>query len=309
MTVSRNLETEKLYLGCKYLVNLPGITFGNCLPLLNIQDLSAIKDELGMSGTAEKAHAQVLQGKIAVVTGAGSGVGRAMAKVLADNGCTVVVVDVIPERVDQVVGEIRAAQKNASGMVLDLSVGAEVDRMIESTLSSLGRVDILCNNAGIMDGVRPVADTPDEVWDRVLAINLVAPFRASRKVIPSMIERGGGVILNTASVAGMFGARAGAAYTVSKHGLIGLTKSIATSYGAKGVRCNALVLGAVQTAIGVGSATPNPLGIENLNKTLATLPRAGDPIEVAKLALFLASDDSRYLNGSCVVADAGWVAF
>lgn len=250
-----------------------------------------------------------LHGRVAIITGAGSGIGKAMAKLFADNGCSVVVVDVIPERVNEVVGEIESNGKNASGMVLDLSAGADVDRMVESALNSFGRIDILCNNAGIMDGVRPVVDTPDEVWDRVLSINLAAPFRASRKVIPTMIEHGGGVILNTASVAGMFGARAGVAYTVSKHGLIGLTKSIATSYGTKGIRCNALVLGAVQTAIGIGSATPNPVGMENLNKTMATLPRVGDPTEVARVALFLVSDESKYLNGSCVVADAGWAAF
>ncbi|MDV3278052.1 MAG: SDR family oxidoreductase [Nitrososphaerales archaeon] len=264
---------------------------------------------MGISRAQEKVRPAILQGKVAVVTGAGSGIGRAIAQLLADKGCTVMVVDVIPERVDQVVGEIRAAGKNASGLVIDLSIGTEVDRMIESTLSSFGKIDILCNNAGIMDGARPVADTPDEVWERVLAINLNAPFRASRKVIPIMIEHGGGAILNTASIAGIFGARAGVAYTVSKHGLIGLTKSIATSYGAKGIRCNALVLGAVQTAIGIGSTTPNPLGMENLNKTMATLPRVADPAEVARLAVFLVSDDSSYMNGSSVVADAGWTAF
>ncbi len=250
-----------------------------------------------------------LQGKIAIVSGAGSGVGRAMAKMFADNGCNVVAVDVIPARVSGVVEEIVGGGKKASGMVLDLSVGGDVDKMIEGTLRSFGRIDILCNNAGIMDGARPVVDTPDDVWDRVMSVNLVAPFRASRRAIPSMIEHGGGVILNTASLAGVFGARAGAAYTVSKHGLIGLTKNIAASYGKDGIRCNAIVLGAVQTAIGVGSADPNPRGMENLNKTMATLPRVGDPAEVASVALFLVSQESRYLNGSCVVADAGWGAY
>src|SRR3972149_10387421 len=262
-----------------------------------------------MSDAQVKVNSGILYGKVAIVTGAGSGIGRAIAHLFANKGCAVIVVDVIAERVDQVVSEIRAVGMKATGLVIDLSVGTEVDRMIESTLISFGKIDILCNNAGIMDGARPAADTPDEVWERVLAINLNAPFRASRKVIPIMIEQGGGVILNTASIAGIFGARAGVAYTVSKHGLIGLTKSIATSYGAKRIRCNALVLGAVQTSIGIGSATPNPLGMENLNKTISTLPRTGDPIEVAKLALFLVSDDSSYLNGSCVVADAGWTSF
>ena len=137
---------------------------------------------------------------------------------------------------------------------MDLSVGSEVDRMVDETLKSSGRVDILHNNAGIMDGVRPVADTTDEVWEKVMAINVNAPFRASRRVIPSMLKQGGGVIINTASVAGLFGGIAGAAYTVSKHALIGLTRNTAAFYGTKGIRCNAMVLGAVNTNIGVGRA-------------------------------------------------------
>ncbi len=260
---------------------------------------------MGEAGQASSS----LQGKAAVVTGAGSGIGRAMAKLFAESGCKIMAVDVVPERVSGVVEEIKGSGNDATGVTADLSVGAEVDGMIDGALSSFGKVDILCNNAGIMDGARPAAETPDEVWDRVLAVNLAAPFRASRRVIPSMVEHGGGVILNTASLAGVFGARAGAAYTVSKHGLIGLTKSIAASYGKDGIRCNALVLGAVQTAIGVGSSAPNPLGMENLRKTMATMPRVGEPEEVARVALFLVSDASGYLNGSCVVADAGWAAF
>ena len=232
-----------------------------------------------------------------------------MAKLFAERGCTVVVVDVISERVDQVVKELRNASGRVTGKVVDLSIKAEVDKMIDDALKAYGRVDILCNNAGIMDGARPAVETSDDVWEKVLAVNLDAPFRASRRVIPSMIARGGGVILNTSSIAGFFGGRAGAAYTVSKHGLIGLTRSIAASYGAKGIRCNALVLGAVNTAIGVGSSNPSPLGMETLEKTLATLPRAGDPDEVAKFALFLVSSDSSLVNGSCLVADAGWTAF
>jgi NAD(P)-dependent dehydrogenase (short-subunit alcohol dehydrogenase family) len=250
-----------------------------------------------------------LEDRVGLITGAGSGVGREMAKLFAERGCKVVVVDVIPERVNQVVSEIGTSGGKATGMVLDLSLESEVERMVEDSFSAYGKIDILCNNAGIMDGVKPVAETSDELWEGVLNINLNAPFWASRRVIPIMLKQGNGIILNTASVAGVFGGKAGAAYTVSKHGLIGLTKSIAASYGAKGIRCNAMVLGAVQTAIGVGSKEPSPLGMDILNKTAALIPRMAEPKEIAQLALFLASDDSSYLNGSCVVADGGWTIY
>ncbi len=250
-----------------------------------------------------------MEGKIALITGAGSGVGRATANLFAKNGCAVLVVDLIPDRVNQVVAEIKAAGGKATGMAMDLSLRAEVDRMVDEALKTLGRVDILCNNAGIMDGVRPVAETTDDVWEKVLSINLNAPFWASRRVIPSMLKVGAGVIINTSSVAGLFGGVAGAAYTVSKHGLIGLTRNIAAFYGTKGIRCNAMVLGAVNTNIGVGSGQPSASGMEQLGKVAAMIPRMAEPAEIAELALFLASAKSSYMNGSCVVIDGGWTVF
>jgi len=160
-----------------------------------------------------------------------------------------------------------------------------------------------------MDGVTPVAETSDELWQRVLNVNLNAPFWASRRVIPRMLKDGRGIILNTASVAGFFAGKSGAPYTVSKHGLVGLTKSIAAFYGNKGIRCNAMVLGAVNTAIGVGSSNPNPLGMELLQKGMATLPGVADPTQIANLGLFLVSEDSNFVNGSCVFIDNGWSVF
>ena len=248
----------------------------------------------------------MLEGKTALITGAGSGVGRAMANLFAQNGSAVIIVDVVPDRVNQVVSEVRGAGAKATGMVVDVSVKTEVDRMVDDTLASFGKLDILCNNAGIMDGVRPVAETTDDLWEKVLNINLNAPFRASRRAIPSMVKQGRGVIINTASIAGLFGGVAGAAYTVSKHALIGLTRNIASMYGSKGIRCNAMALGAVNTAIGVGSGQPSPSGLEHLNKVAAMIPRVAEPKEIAELALFLASDRSSYVNGSCIIIDGGW---
>lgn len=249
---------------------------------------------------------RILAGKVAVITGAGSGVGKSMAELFARSGCSVVAVDVVPDRVKGVVDGIAASGLKATGMVSDLSLREEPDRMIDQALAAHGRVDILGNNAGIMDGARPVAETPDEIWEKVMAINLDAPFRASRKVIPHMVSQGGGVIINTASLAGVFGGVAGAAYTVSKHGLIGLTKSIAAHYGSKGVRCNSMVLGGVNTNIGIGSAQPNKAGFDHLMKAASLMPRIGEPGEIAELALFLASPRSSFLNGSCIVIDGGW---
>ncbi len=255
----------------------------------------------GMGGRA-------LEGKVALITGAGSGVGRAIANLFAMNGASVYVVDLVPERVSQVAAEVKAVGGRATGMALDLSVRANAERMVDEALSSSGRVDVLCNNAGIMDQVRPVADTTDDVWDKVMSINLSAPFWASRRAIPSMLKQGGGVIINTASVAGLFGGIAGAAYTVSKHGLLGLTKNIAAFYGAKGIRSNAMVLGGVKTNIGVGGQ-PDPAGMEHLGKVSGMIPRIGEPTEIAELALFLASPNSSFINGSCIVIDGGWTVF
>jgi len=247
-----------------------------------------------------------LEGKVALITGAGSGVGRAMAELFSQHGCKVIVVDILPDRVNQVVTKI--GSKNATGMVGDLSTKEHVEKVIDDAYSSEGRVDILCNNAGIMDGVTPVAETSDELWQRVLNVNLNAPFWASRRVIPRMLKDGHGIILNTASVASFFAGKSGAAYAVSKHGLIGLTKSIAVFYGDKGIRCNAMVLGAVNTAIGLGGTNPSPLGLELMKKSTITIPRMAEPQEIAKLALFLVTDESSYVNGSCVVIDGGWSA-
>jgi NAD(P)-dependent dehydrogenase (short-subunit alcohol dehydrogenase family) len=252
---------------------------------------------------------RMLSGKVAVVTGAGSGVGKAMAELFAQSGASVVAVDVVPDRVEAVVSALKGTGAGARGLTLDLAEKEGPVRMVEEAERAFGRLDILCNNAGIMDGVEPVAEVSDELWDRVMDVNLNSAFRASRRAIPTMLKNGGGSILNTASVAGMFGGMAGAAYTVSKHGLIGLTRSIASYYGPMGVRCNAMVLGGVNTNIGIGAGVPDERGMEHLMKMAGLVKRMGEPGEIAELALFLVSGKASYINGSCVVIDGGWTVF
>lgn len=249
-----------------------------------------------------------LQGKTAIITGAGSGMGRAMAELFAAEGANVVVSDVVEDRVRTVVQGIENAGGRVTGVVTDVSKAADVNRMIDEALSRFGTVDILINNAGIMDRMMPADEVEDELWERVLAVNLTGPFLACRRILPHMVERGKGVIINVASIGGLEGGRAGAAYTASKHGVVGLTKNIAWTYLEKGIRAVAICPGAVETAIGVGGV-PSQAGLARAQKGMVTMPRPGKPEEIAKVALFLASDEASYTNGAVVTVDGGWTSY
>jgi len=249
-----------------------------------------------------------LEGKVAVITGAGSGIGRAMAERFTAEGAAVVVADVVEDRVREVVSRLQAAGRRAVGFVGDVGAETDAERMIDSAVEAFGRLDILCNNAGIMDGVTPAGDLPLELWERVLRVNLTGPFLVCRKAIPIMRAQGGGAILNTGSIGGLHGGRAGAAYTASKHGLVGLTRNIAFMYAGEGIRCNVLCPGAVETAIGLGGE-PNTFGLARLQLGMGTMPRVAKPEEIAAVAAFLVSDEASYVNGAVVVVDGGWTAY
>lgn len=252
---------------------------------------------------------ETLSDKIAIITGAGSGIGKEMALLFHDEGANVVIVDVVPERVKQTVEDIKSHKERVHSMVLDLRKPENIKKMVEDTIKVYGRIDIVCNNAGIMDGVNAVEETSDDLWDKVIDVNLNAPFKTIREVIPHMLNQGHGIILNTASVAGLNGGRAGAAYTTSKHGLIGLTKHTASFYGPKGIRSNAMALGAVETNIGYGSDKPSQIGVETMQKSFPSMPAPAKPQDIAQVALFLVSDHSSYINGAIVVADGGWTSY
>jgi NAD(P)-dependent dehydrogenase (short-subunit alcohol dehydrogenase family) len=250
------------------------------------------------------------ENQVAVVTGAASGIGRALVRQLAAEGAAVVAVDIVEEALQQVVTELQAQGGKATGCAANIAADDDVQRMIETATSTYGRLDILCNNAGIMDLMTPAADVPLALWDRVLAVNLTGPFLACRRAIPLMLQQGGGSIVNTASEAGLRGGAAGTPYTVSKHGVVGLTKSIAFHYGDQGIRCNAVCPGSVETAIGIGGGAPHEAG---LAKVMALLPhtpaaRIAKPEQIASVITFLASNQASNINGAILPADFGWSA-
>ena len=163
----------------------------------------------------------LLEGKTAIVTGAGSGIGREMALLFSKEGANLVLVDVVDKTLKETVSLI-GRPDSVHSVTLDLRGPKAADDMVAMSIKRFGKIDILCNNAGIMDGVMGAAEVSDDLWSKVMDINVNAPFRSIRSAIPYMISQGHGVILNTASVAGLFGGRAGVAYTASKHALIGL---------------------------------------------------------------------------------------
>lgn len=251
-----------------------------------------------------------LAGKTAAITGAASGIGLAIATRFAAEGAAVVAGDWNGERLDAAVEGIRAAGGTIVGQQGNIAERATAEGLIELAISTHGRLDVLCNNAGVMDYMQGVGELEDEVWRRVLSINLDGPMFASRRAVGQMLQQGSGAIVNIASIGGLHGGAAGAAYTVSKHALIGLTRNTAWMYAKRGLRCNAICPGATATNI-TETMPPDRLdaaGSARAGEYAALIPAVLDPADIAALALFLASDESRHVNGAIVTADAGWTA-
>ena len=237
-------------------------------------------------------------GKTAVVTGAGSGIGRAVALRLLDEGARVVAADVSDERLAELAGD------GLTTVAGDVSQQADVDRIVAAALQ--GGVDVLANVAGIMDGFLPPHEVDDETWERVLGVNLTGPLRLTRAVLPSMLAARRGSIVNVASEASLRASASGVAYTSSKHGLLGLTRSTAVFYGPSGIRCNAVCPGAVATNIGGMPRSDFAMGV--VGKHLAAIPGVATPEQLAAAVCWLASDDSANVNGAVLASDGGWSA-
>jgi len=251
-----------------------------------------------------------LHGKVAVVTGAGSGMGLAIATRFAAEGAAVVAGDWNGARLEAAVGAIRGAGGTIAGAQGDIADRATAEALVDLAVATHGRIDALVNNAGVMDYMQGVGELADDVWRRVLGINLDGPMYTMRRAVPAMVAQGGGAIVNVASVGGLHGGAAGAAYTAAKHGLVGLTRNTAWMYALQGVRANAIAPGGTRTNIGETMARErlDPAGAARLGAYAALMPALLEPEDIAALALFLASDEARRVNGAVIPADAGWTA-
>ncbi len=231
------------------------------------------------------------------ITGAASGIGEAIASRACAEGAEVVGLDIDGGRLEQLSERLGPG---FSARRLDLCDAAAVD----AASAELGGLDVLVNDAGISDQFTPVVETSDELWNRVLGVNLTAPFQLARGLVPAMVERGGGAIVNVASVAAVAGGAGGAAYTVSKHGMLGLTRSLACDYGKQGIRVNAVLPGAIRTPM----TTSSEALVEGADAAIeaTTAGRWAEAEEVASVVLFLASAEASFVHGSAYLVDGGW---
>jgi NAD(P)-dependent dehydrogenase (short-subunit alcohol dehydrogenase family) len=251
-----------------------------------------------------------LHDKVAVITGAGSGMGLAMARRFTAEGAKVVAGDWNGARLAEAVESISRSGGTIVGREGNIADQSAAEGLVDLAFATHGRIDILVNNAGVMDLMQGAGELSDDIWRRVLGINLDGPMFTMRRAIPRMVAQGAGSIINIASTAGIEGGAAGAAYTASKHALVGLTRNTAWFYATQGLRCNAICPGATRTNIAETMIPErmNPAGAARSGAYAALIPKVLEPDDIAALALFLASDESRHINGAIIPADAGWTA-
>lgn len=253
---------------------------------------------------------KVLEDKVAIITGATAGMGKAMAELFSQEGASVVLFARREERLQNLVSEIEEKGGKAVYYAGDVTSQEDIDNLVDLAMKEYGKIDIAINNAGIMDNFKTIVNVDDDLWEKVIDVNVTGPMRLYRAVIPKMLENGGGSLVTVASIGGLYGKISGTAYTASKHAAIGMSKSTAWMYAKQNIRCNVIAPGGVNTEI-AATMDPAKLDMEGYGTCAAFVemnPKTGEAEEIAELALFLASDKASLINGAVVTADGGWTA-
>ena len=242
-----------------------------------------------------------LDGKVAIITGAGNGMGASTTQLFVEEGAKVVAVDIMAGSLDKYL-----SNENILPIYANLLVNEDIEKIVSSTIEKFGKVDILCNIAGINDLCKTMQETDERLWDRVVDIDLKAPYMLSKRVVEEMEKNSDGVILNIGSYAAVRGNH-GPSYTAAKHGVVGLTMSMAVGLIQKGIRTNCINPGPVNTNIGANSGGDYSADGFNIIGYTSSMPTTKyiEPVEIAKAALFLCCDDSKFINGAILPVDNG----
>lgn len=251
-----------------------------------------------------------LKNKVGLMTASGSGLGRAISGLFAREGARVVVNDINVKGGRKTVEMIQKEGGDALFFEADVSNAAKVEEMVDFTVANFGQLDILLNNAAYMDfrGFRPLAEVPVEVWDKAIAVGLRSYFLGCKFAIPAMLRNGGGVIINTSSVGGLEGAHWYSHYNCVKAAIINLTRNVALDYSSHNIRSVCICPGTIATEVLVARFPDPEHPFRKMRENMSPLGRVGQPYEVANLALFLASDDAPFINGTAITIDGGMSA-
>jgi len=247
-----------------------------------------------------------LDNKVALITGAGSGMGQASAILFAKEGAKVAVADISPKNGEETIRRIRQAGGEATFVKVDVTKAAEVERMVKTTVDTYGRLDILFNNVGILGAMAPIQDYTEEDWDTLISVHLKGVFLGMKYGIPAMLKSGGGSIINMGSSSSIHGMNNVCAYSAAKGGIAALTRVAAKENFANNIRVNCIHPSSIESKMMEDFAALDP---EAFKRFVAVTPlnRLGRPEEIAQVALFLASDESSFVNGQGIIADAGLI--